>query len=291
MKIIHSPSEMADLRGGALVPTMGALHEGHAALIRAAAGSDHPAIVTIFVNPTQFGPSEDLAKYPRTLEADFALAEAAGAAAVYTPSVEKIYPRGIDAARADAAALSLPSLATMPGLEDAFRQTHFAGVCQVVAALFDATLPLLAFFGEKDYQQLRVIDAMVAAAKGRWPGLKIVPCPTVRDEDGLAMSSRNRYLSAQQRQSALAISRVLRDTRAQLSNAPWPTLDVLGALESRMRSTLEAQGCEVQYATVRSAIDLQPSQSPTPLRALVAVRLGGVRLIDNLQVWPSEQRG
>lgn len=281
---------MAKWRGGALVPTMGALHEGHASLIRAAARTSRPAVVTIFVNPTQFGPTEDLAKYPRTLDADLALAEASGAAAVFVPSVEVIYPRGIEVARAEAAALALPLVATAPRLEDASRPTHFAGVCQVVAALFDLTLPKLAFFGEKDYQQLRVIDAMVAVARDRWPGLEITPCPTVREEDGLAMSSRNRYLTLEQRTRALAISRALRGAEVQLSETRLPTRDLLGATESRMRSSLEAQGCEVEYAAIRSSIDLQPATPPAALRALLAARVGGVRLIDNLQVWPREPR-
>jgi pantoate--beta-alanine ligase len=211
MRIIEDPKLLSapDLCECGFVPTMGALHAGHGALVERARADGRPVVVSIFVNPTQFGPREDYARYPRTLDADCALLEPLGAAAVFVPSVEAIYPRGLEAARAEAEALALPDVATRPGLEDASRPHHFGGVALVVGRLFDLVRPARAYFGEKDYQQLRLIEDMVAADRGRYGTLEVVPCPTIRERNGLAMSSRNRYLAPDERDAALALSRAL----------------------------------------------------------------------------------
>ena len=274
MQVIHDHASMAALGGCALVPTMGALHDGHASLIRRATGRGLPVVATVFVNPTQFAPHEDFARYPRTLEADVAIAERAGADAVYAPPHADVYPRGLDAARAEAAELPLPEVARTPGLEDACRPGHFGGVCQVVARLFDLACPRLAIFGEKDWQQWRVLDAMVAGAPGRWPGLRMESAPTVREPDGLAMSSRNRYLQPEQRDRALGLVRALQVA----ASAQHPQ-----TAERLMRETLEDHALAVDYAVVRAAGDLMPVTGfERPTRALIAARLEGVRLIDNL---------
>jgi pantoate--beta-alanine ligase len=279
MRLVERLEEVPSLHGCALVPTMGALHEGHASLIRRAAASGLPAVATIFVNPTQFGPREDFSKYPRTLEADLRIAQAAGAVAVFVPSAEAIYPDGLESARRAADAWPLPPAATRPRLEDAMRPGHFGGVCQVVARLFDLCRPAEAHFGEKDFQQLRVIMEMVDRSEGRWDGLRVVPGPTVRERDGLAMSSRNRYLSSERRDTALGVYRALQ--MAMSAQRP-------ATAESLMRETLEQHGFEIDYAVVRDARTLMPvSGLETPCRALIAARLPEVRLIDNMAmpVW------
>ncbi len=281
MRIVDDPKDLSapDLCGCGFVPTMGALHEGHGSLVRRAAADGRPVVVSIFVNPTQFGPSEDYARYPRTLDSDCALLEPLGVAAVFVPSVEAIYPRGLEAARTEAAATELPEVATRPQLEDACRPTHFGGVALVVGRLFDLVRPRRAYFGEKDYQQLRLIEDMVAADRGRYGSLEIVPCPTMRERDGLAMSSRNRYLAPEQRDAALALSRAL-----QIAHSAQR----VATAERLMRDTLDAHGLETEYAVVRDARTLMPVTGfERPTRALIAVRLGSTRLIDNapMTVW------
>ena len=281
MRVIERPDDLLPLHGCALVPTMGALHEGHASLIRRAAAvpDGRPTVATIFVNPTQFGPREDFAKYPRTLEADLRLAEAAGADAVFLPDVAAIYPRGLDTARREADAWTLPAIATEPRLEDAARPGHFGGVCQVVARLFELCKPATAHFGQKDFQQLRVISEMVRCSDGRWGSLRISADPTVREPDGLAMSSRNLYLSAERRDTALGVYRALQ--MAMSAQRP-------ATAEALMRETLEQHGFEVDYAVVRDAHTLMSVTGlETPCRALIAARLPEVRLIDNMAmpVW------
>jgi pantoate--beta-alanine ligase len=274
VQLIHDHASMAALGGCALVPTMGALHDGHASLIRRAAGRGMPVVATVFVNPTQFAPHEDFARYPRTLEADVEIAGRAGADAVYAPPPEDVYPRGLDAARAEAAAWPLPEVARTPGLEDACRPGHFGGVCQVVARLFDLARPRLAIFGEKDWQQWRVLDSMVARDAARWPGLRLESAPTVREHDGLAMSSRNRYLQPGQRDRALGLVRAMQVA----AGAQHPATS-----ERLMHETLEGHGLAVDYAVVRGASDLMPVTGyERPARALVAARLEGVRLIDTM---------
>ena len=281
MRIVDDPKDLSapDLCGCGFVPTMGALHEGHGSLVRRASADGRPIVVSIFVNPTQFGPSEDYARYPRTLDSDCALLEPLGVAAVFVPSVEAIYPRGLEAARNEAAATQLPEVATRPQLEDACRPTHFGGVALVVGRLFDLVRPGRAYFGEKDYQQLRLIEDMVAADRGRYGSLEIVPCPTIRERDGLAMSSRNRYLAPDHRDAALALSRAL-----QIAHSAQR----VATAERLMRDTLDAHGLGTEYAVVRDARTLMPVTGfERPTRALIAVRLGSTRLIDNAQmtVW------
>jgi pantoate--beta-alanine ligase len=281
MRIVDDPKDLSapDLCECGFVPTMGALHEGHGALVRRAAGDGRPVVVSIFVNPTQFGPSEDYVRYPRTLDSDCALLEPLGVAAVFVPSVEAIYPRGLEAARAEAAALPLPDVATTPRLEDACRPTHFGGVALVVGRLFDLVRPARAFFGEKDYQQLRLIEDMVASDRARYGALEIVPCPTVRERDGLAMSSRNRYLAPDEREAARALSRAL-----QVAHSAQR----VETAERLMRDTLESHGLATEYAVVRDARTLLPVTGfERPTRALIAARLGSTRLIDNaaMTVW------
>lgn len=291
MRIIEDPAELSSLslRRCGFVPTMGALHEGHGSLVRLAAAGGRPVVVSIFVNPTQFGPKEDYARYPRTLDSDCALLEPLGVAAVFVPSVEAIYPRGLEAARVESAALALPDVATMPGLEDSCRPGHLAGVALVVGRLFDLVGASAAYFGEKDFQQLRLVEDMVEdmvegrvegrveADRARFGGLKIVRCATIREKDGLAMSSRNRYLSADERIAALALSRAL-----QLARAAERVKDA----EAAMHEVLVSYGLETEYAVVRDARTLMPVDESTtalvrPTRALIAARLGHTRLIDN----------
>ena len=274
MRIARAPEDLAACAGNAFVPTMGALHEGHLALLRRARAlsANRPVVVSIFVNPTQFGPGEDLARYPRTPEADLAACRAAGVDVVFCPGAEVIYPPD-----AEIPVPVLPGLATRPGLEDAQRPGHFAGVSQVVARLFDLVRPAIAVFGEKDYQQLLVIRAMVGGQTTRWGGLRVEGHPTVREADGLAASSRNRCLSREDRQRALGLWGALEAARTQWARAPDPD-----RAERAMREVLEAARLEIDYAAVRDAETLEPlATAGRPARALVAARLGTVRLIDN----------
>lgn len=281
MRVVRRVSDLRDWAGGRLVPTMGALHEGHAELVRRAAAESGagPLIVSVFVNPTQFNDPTDLQRYPRTLEADVELCARCGADVVFAPEVSEMYPpEGVPVP-------ALPFSATEPGLEDALRPGHFAGVCQVVARLFDLCRPSVAYFGEKDWQQYCVVRELVAMQKR---DLRVVGVPTVRDPDGLAMSSRNRFLSAEARRSALAISAALR--------AAAVTRSVQDAVRS-MHHELARPGreggvaLEVEYAVVRDAATLAQIDSCSmgaPGRALIAARVGGVRLIDNSAWGPGQ---
>lgn len=284
MRIVEDPKELlaADLAGSAFVPTMGALHDGHGSLVRRAREGGRPVVVSIFVNPTQFGPNEDYARYPRTLDADCALLEPLGAAAVFVPAVETMYPEGLAAAMqaaGDPSRTPLPAVAREPRLEDACRPGHFGGVALVVGRLFDLVRPSAAFFGEKDYQQLRLIEDMVEADRARYGALRVVPCATIREPNGLAMSSRNRYLAPDQRELALGLSRAL-----QVAHSAQR----VETAERLMRDTLDAHGLETEYAVVRDARSLMPVAGfERPTRALIAARLGATRLIDNapMTVW------
>lgn len=260
-----------DALGGVLVPTMGALHEGHAALIRHAAerarrdGLGAGCVVSIFVNPTQFNDPADYQRYPRTLEADLALCETAGASVVFAPPAEVVYSPGV---RVESP--PLPGVATAPRLEDAHRPGHFAGVCAVVLRLFRLLHPDAAVFGEKDWQQVRVVSAMTVAL-----GLpiRIEPHATIREADGLALSSRNRFLTPDERARAGALARALCEAGA--------ARDPAGA-EDRMRRVLTRAGVEAEYAVVRDARTLMgPEPARGPCRSLIAARLGATRLIDN----------
>ncbi len=281
MKVASSNAELvASLpqqgAGCHFVPTMGALHEGHATLIRVAAAACEGAdvAVSIFVNPTQFDDPSDLSRYPRTLEQDLDLCRAAGATIVYVPSVTDVYPPGDGLP-----STPIPDQATKPALEDALRPGHFAGVCQVVRRLFDLVRPRAAYFGEKDWQQLQVIAAMTSMLS---LPVRVVPVPTVREADGLAMSSRNRFLSPDDRRRGLSLSLALCEARRAATPA---------RAEEIMRDVMRRAGAEPDYAVVRDAATLLPRSSgeAAPMRALVAARVGAVRLIDNAAWMPGAQ--
>jgi pantoate--beta-alanine ligase len=285
MHVVYDPAELGAWADGALVPTMGALHEGHLALMRRARELARPLVISIFVNPTQFGPGEDWQRYPRTLDADLEAASGVGVEMAFAPDVDTMYPPD-----GQVTVPALPPVATSPGLEDTHRPGHFAGVCQVVARLFDLVRPSVSVFGEKDYQQLLVITEMVRRERDRWNGLRVVGHPTVREADGLAMSSRNRYLDPRQRDQALGISRALQlacDARAEGQSPALAT--------QAMQAVLAEHALDVDYAVVRDARTLEPIDAfDRPARALIAARLGDVRLIDNMAVvcsGPDDQKG
>jgi pantoate--beta-alanine ligase len=254
-----------------LVATMGALHDGHLALVKRAQRRADRVIVSIFVNPTQFAPTEDLKTYPRTFAADVAALARIGADLVWAPSVEIMYPQGF-------AIRVVPEGPATVGLEDAFRPHLFAGVATVVAKLFVQCDADIATFGEKDYQQLKVVTQM---ARDLDLKTRIVAVPTVRERDGLALSSRNAYLSAAERAIAPALHRVLLACADKIA-ARHPIADVL----TQGRAALTEAGFVVDYLEARNADTLAPVQSAKegPLRLLVAARLGKTRLIDNIAV-------
>ncbi|MDF1606182.1 pantoate--beta-alanine ligase [Nocardioides sp. YIM 152315] len=253
-----------------LVPTMGALHEGHASLIRAARErvGDGPVVVSVFVNPLQFGEGEDLDRYPRTLDADLKVCAREGVDTVFAPSVEEVYPGGN------------PQVTIKPGprakiLEGRIRPGHFRGVLTVVAKLFGLVRPDVAVFGQKDYQQLVLVRRMVLDLD---LGVDVVGAPTVREGDGLALSSRNRYLDADQRVAATALNRALIAAR---ENARYGVDVALGEARSELREHL----VDLDYLVITDA-DLGdlPRDVPagTEARILVAARVGATRLIDNM---------
>jgi pantoate--beta-alanine ligase len=248
-----------------LVMTMGALHEGHAELMRHARAQDLPLIVTIFVNPLQFGPQEDLSRYPRTLDHDLALCQAEGAELVFAPSVDEVYPSGEPTVRVDPG-----PLATV--LEGAIRPGHFDGVLTVVLKVFHLVRPDVAFFGEKDYQQLTLIRGMVTDLD---VPVRIVGVQTVREPDGLALSSRNRYLSAEQRELALSLSRALRTGAAAAAGGPDA---VLAAARAEIPGAVE-----LDYLALTDPA-LGPAPDRGPARLLIAARLGITRLLDNIAI-------
>ena len=263
-------------RAPILVPTMGALHPGHQALIRQAAAQEAPTVVSIFVNPTQFAAGEDFDEYPRPLDRDLEIAAAAGADIVFAPPCEEIYPEGQRAAHATAERIALPALATSPGLEDLIRPHFFAGVCLVVGRLLDMVKPGLCIFGEKDYQQLLVIRKMVQEKRSRFGELVVESSPTIRDTDGLALSSRNVHLSDSQRARALGIPRALEAAKQSLG---------IDEAQVTMRRVLAEHELDVDYAAIRHAELLSPpNQEDIPLRALIAARVGAIRLIDNCPI-------
>ncbi|MDZ5663277.1 pantoate--beta-alanine ligase [Nocardioides sp. S-58] len=258
----------------AFVPTMGALHEGHASLMRAArAATDGPLVVSIFVNPMQFAPTEDLDRYPRTLDADLEVCAAEGVDVVFAPGVEEMYPGGFshDSVR-DGVTVAPGSVATI--LDGASRPGHFDGVLTVVAKLFGLVRPDVAVFGQKDYQQLVLIRRMV---RDLCLGIDVVGAETVREPDGLALSSRNRYLDADQRRTALALSRALRAAQERAAYgvpaARWAAMAVLKA----------EPGLELDYLALTGP-DLGEPPETGEGRVLVAARVGTTRLIDNVPV-------
>ena len=257
----------------ALVPTMGALHEGHLTLVREARAQAAHVAVSIFVNPSQFGPKEDLAKYPRQLEADCALLEAEGVSLVWAPNPETMYPGGY------ATTVSVGGVSE--GLCGAVRPGHFDGVAAVVLKLFNQVQPDIALFGEKDWQQLAVIRCMARDLDLTQPHVSAIRgVETVREADGLALSSRNAYLSAEDRANAAAFPREMRRALAAI-RAGQPVADALGALVAAL---IAAGFAAVDYAQLCDAETLVPLAAPgmAPARLLAAARIGGTRLIDNM---------
>ncbi|KFE44446.1 pantoate--beta-alanine ligase [Pseudomonas syringae] len=255
-----------------LAPTMGNLHSGHAALITKAAQRADFVVATIFVNPLQFGPNEDLATYPRTLAADQEKLLQAGCHLLFTPTVEEMYPHGM----ADQTIVSVPSLSE--GLCGASRPGHFDGVATVVSKLFNMVQPDLAVFGEKDFQQLAVIRALVRDLN---MPIQIIGEPTVRAPDGLALSSRNGYLSEEQRAVAPELYRVI----CQIGDAISKGEQDFNALLDQGKQQLEAAGLRIDYLEVREATSLRPATAENrDLVILAAVFLGKTRLIDNLHL-------
>lgn len=255
----------------ALVPTMGALHRGHLALVAQARRRADRVVVSIFVNPTQFAPHEDFGSYPRGFAADLKALQAAKADLVWAPSAEEMYPEGF-ATRIE------PQGAAKAGLEDKFRPHFFGGVATVVAKLFTQVTPDFAVFGEKDYQQLRVVTQM---AKDIDLPLKVIGVPTVREKDGLALSSRNAYLSAAERRTAPTLYRLLKASAARIrQRAPIEMVLVEGQAE------IARAGFALDYLEARHALTLKPitSRKDGPIRLLVAAKIGKTRLIDNLGV-------
>jgi len=269
-ELIHTRAELASARAGAsgrvaVVMTMGALHAGHRELMRTARESADFVIATVFVNPLQFGPSEDFDKYPRTLVADVEAARAEGVDVVFAPDRDEMYPGGT------------PQVTLAAGpmgeiLEGASRPGHFSGMLTVVAKLLLLTGADVAYFGEKDFQQLALIRRMVRDLE---IGTEIVGVPTVREPDGLALSSRNRYLSAGQRVAALALSHGLREGAAQS--------DAASVLEAAGKILADEPGVEVDYLALTDPL-LGPAPASGPARLLVAARVGTTRLIDNVPV-------
>ncbi|MEY3713124.1 MAG: hypothetical protein RL321_744 [Pseudomonadota bacterium] len=256
----------------ALVPTMGNLHDGHMALFRQAYKHAKRLIVSSFVNPMQFGPSEDYERYPRTPDADSEILRRSGCDILFSPDVSEVYPRGL----AFATRVQVPGFSEI--LDGEFRPGHFEGVASVVMRLFSMVQPDVAVFGEKDYQQLLVIRRMVADL---FLPVEIVGSPTVRAPDGLALSSRNIYLSEDERAIAPKLYEELRRVAVAIDTDDESAKD-LQALETEARRTLRAAGFKVEYFTIRSANTLlTPSLSESELVILVAARLGRARLIDN----------
>jgi len=283
MKLVQKASalrsQITGFRGAgarvALVPTMGALHEGHLSLVRKAAQEADRVIVSIFVNPAQFAPHEDFERYPRDLDADCATLETSAADLVFAPAVEEIYPAGF-ASRVD---IGGPGL----GLESDFRPHFFSGVATVVLKLLVLSLPDVAVFGEKDYQQLLVVRQLV-----RDLSLPVVisGAPIVREFDGLALSSRNAYLSKADRGVAGRLNGILKVIVERSGSEPVPLLESFG-----VRALLDAGFSAVDYVAIRDAETLAPlTRINRPARVLAAARIGNVRLIDNMAIASAMER-
>jgi len=255
----------------ALVPTMGALHDGHVSLIRQARRRAKRVVVSIFVNPTQFAPHEDFGSYPRTWKEDVKRLTAESVDVIWHPDVKTMYPRGF-------ATRIAPEGPANVGLEDRFRPHFFGGVATVVGKLFAQVRPDFAIFGEKDYQQLRVVRRMAADLD---LGVKVIGSKTVRERDGLAMSSRNVHLAPEQRRVAPELFRAMRESAKQLKAG-----EELEAAMAAGREIIKAAGFALDYFELRHAETLEPvsSRKDAPLRILVAARIGTTRLIDNIAV-------
>ncbi len=278
MEIVHTIKELqaalsalrAQGKTVGLVPTMGALHEGHASLVKRCVAENDIAVVSVFVNPTQFNDKNDLEKYPRTVDADCRLLEACGVAFAFVPSVEEIYPEP------DTRHFSYPPLDTV--MEGKYRPGHFNGVCQVVSKLFDIVKPDRAYFGEKDYQQLAIIREMVRQM--RFP-LEIIGCPIVREADGLALSSRNKRLTSEQRVQALQISQTL------FASVDYAKTHTVGETRLFVEDRIAAsEGLKLEYFelvdgnTLQSIADWKDTDCPV---GCITVFCGEVRLIDNIK--------
>jgi pantoate--beta-alanine ligase len=255
----------------ALVPTMGALHDGHISLVRLARRLARRTVVSIFVNPAQFAPHEDFGRYPRTWKVDIAALAAEKTDLVFAPEVAELYPEGF-------ATRIAPEGPALAGLEDKFRPHFFGGVATIVAKLLIAALPDIAIFGEKDYQQLLVIRRLV---RDLALPIKIVGGRTVREKDGLALSSRNVYLTPDERKAAPILHRTLQESAAALAGR-----GSLAEIMARGKMAIERAGFKIDYFEARHAETLVPIASPKegPIRLLVAAKLGTTRLIDNLGV-------
>ena len=255
----------------ALVPTMGALHDGHVSLVRLARRRAQKVIVSIFVNPTQFAPTEDFGSYPRTWKADVAKLTAEKVDLIWNPDVKAMYPDGF-------ATRIVPEGPATAGLEDRFRPHFFGGVATVVGKLFTQCRPDVAIFGEKDFQQLRVVTRMAADLD---LGVKVIGSRTVRERDGLAMSSRNVYLSPEERQAAPTLNRAMKECAKRLKAGE----EFKTAMEAG-RELISAAGFALDYFEARHAETLAPvtSMKDGPVRILVAAKLGTTRLIDNIGV-------
>ncbi|TAE57606.1 MAG: pantoate--beta-alanine ligase [Bacteroidetes bacterium] len=282
MQLVRSISEYRRIRAAwsgsekvGFVPTMGALHEGHASLVRRSHSENEHTVVSIFVNPTQFGPNEDFDKYPRTLEADLALLEKAGASLVFAPEREEVYPKA-------PAQISFSILDLDKKLDGASRPGHMNGVLQVVSILFNIIQPQRAYFGLKDYQQCLLIRQMVREL--HFP-LEVVPCAIVREADGLAMSSRNRYLNAEERQQARFLSMILGQIRDKYPHYPSVAeLKQLVSLAKEDWPLVQLDYIEVLNGnTLENVQHLSPEQHPV---AFIAAWLGSTRLIDNMPLYP-----
>ncbi|MBL8115981.1 MAG: pantoate--beta-alanine ligase [Anaerolineae bacterium] len=277
MRIVDSIQELRVVRGGlvgsiGLVPTMGALHQGHLALVERARRENDQVLVTIFVNPTQFGANEDLAKYPRDLPSDLRMLEAAQTDLVFTPTPALMYPQGFQT--------WVEVVEVTQGLEGEYRPGHFKGVATVVAKLFNLTQPDRAYFGQKDAQQVAVIKRMVKDLD--FP-LEVVVCPTIREPDGLAMSSRNVFLTADERQAAGVLYRALQTARLLYEREIRDAEILKQAMMDEIRQESLAQ---IEYVSVADAQSLREvdKQIDDVILLSMAVRFGKTRLIDNLML-------
>lgn len=278
MKVIHTikdlQAELSVLKAQdkkvGLVPTMGALHAGHASLVKRSVNENEVTVVSVFVNPTQFNDKNDLVKYPRTLDADCKLLEACGATYTFAPSVEEMYPEP------DTRQFSYAPLDTV--MEGAFRPGHFNGVCQIVSKLFEAVKPHRAYFGEKDFQQLAIIHEMVRQMQF---DLEIVGCPIVREEDGLALSSRNARLSAEERENALKISQTLFKSRT------FAATHTVSETQKFVEDAIAAApGLRLEYFEIVDGNTLQKVgnwDQTSYAVGCITVFCGDVRLIDNIK--------